>query len=165
MQIKKLVLALTVAFGFLQSSQAQSKVIVKSYAFSKEINYGKERKDPQGNIITRHDTAYFLYLEVAGNTKPVVTGVSYNSRIYDPAVYSVSAKEMVAGIKKGTNQKVTLSKGKTNSLWKIELNPVDNQKHKTSGTSKSMIVTGSIKNKPFKLTITKPVVLAPDIVG
>src|SRR3954467_13878757 len=143
MQIKKLILALVVSLCLLQSCQAQSKAIKKSYAFSKEIAHGKEQKDARGNPIERHDTAYFLYLEVAGSTKPVVTGVTYNFKAYDPAVYPVSAKEMVAGVKKTTGQKVVLSKGKTNSLWKIELNPVDNQKHKTSGASKSMIVTGT----------------------
>jgi hypothetical protein len=164
MNSKSGLLTLLVLFTFLQSCQAQSKNIRSAKAFAKEMAYGKEMKDLEGNTIDRRDTVYFIFLEVNGKSRPEVSTVLYNGKIFTASVHPVKEKEVVAGINKATDKKIVITKKASNSLWRAELSPTDTPK-KSDSTSKKMTIKGRVNNRPFILTIKKPILLAADIVG
>ena len=162
MNTKSSLAALLVLFSFLQSCHAQSKNIKNATAFAKAVAYGKEMRDLDGNTVARHDTAYFLYVEVKGHHQPQITSIEYNGRLFSGAVHPVTEKRIEAGINKSTGKKVFITTNSANSLWRIELNPPSSINKKTSN-SKKMIVKGRANNQPFTLTIKTVVLLEGDI--
>lgn len=161
---KPVILVLLAVVLFVQACQAQSKNIKNAWGFAKEMSYGKEIKDLEGNSITRRDTAYFFYIEVKGKNNLQIGNVLYNGGSFTASMHKVAEKETLVGINKATDKETIISKTSANSLWRVELTPGGMLNHHPT-KNKRMTLQGAINGRPFFYTIKSIVWLQPDIVG
>ena len=160
---KQTLLLLLLVTGLSEAAKAQSASVKKSWAFAKEMTYGRELRDFNGNPVAREDTAYFLYMETNGKNRPTINNISYRGRTFQAAVHPVTDAQVVAGTEAKTNKEIILKKGAANYLWLVELTPADGGV-KTSSKA-SMVVNGTIGKKPFTLRFQRLVLLLADIKG
>jgi hypothetical protein len=146
--------------------QAQSPYgIQKGYAFYKAVIHGALMIDDNGKPVNATDTVRFLYLESKGNVAPCIDSVFYGNRLYGATVFSAGKKSVEAGIKRKGAQRVMIPCTKGNSLWKVELIFVAEQKiYKSSNTNK-IIVKGKHAGRNISYTINTETELVADIVG
>lgn len=122
---------------FVLASCAQTKCTVKkAYAFYTVTIAGAAIADENGNIIPpKPQIARFIYLEMAGTKTPVIEKIIYDSVLYNSSIERVESKTIVPGETNTENAKHTIRIKKNNSLWKIELQPADENKLAKEGAT------------------------------
>jgi hypothetical protein len=152
-------LLLLFLFLFLNACSQTKSGIRKSYAFFQLSFPGNIPVDDNGNPMRGADTLRFVYMECSGNKAPAISSVQYNNRMYDAAVFPAGKTPATPGIKKGSNEKVVLKPAAGNSLWRIELTPIERK----AAPQKGMIIKGALNGRPFTSTIKKEIELEPEI--
>lgn len=131
--------------SFVLACYAQTKCAVKNaYAFYTVTIAGMAMADENGNtipptpLITR-----FIYIEWTGTKTPVVEKIVYDKMSYTASISAVDSNAVVPGESNPENAEHTIRIKKCNSLWKIDLQPADENKKAKEGASEISI---SLKN-------------------
>lgn len=131
--------------SFVFACFAQKKCAVKNaYAFYTVTIAGTAMADENGNtipptpLITR-----FIYIEWTGAKSPMVEKILYDKMFYTASITAVDSNTVVPGESNPENAEHTIRIKKCNSLWKIELQPADENKKAKEGASE---ITISLKN-------------------
>lgn len=140
----------------------QVRPVVKGYVFSQLINEGVNRVDENGNSTSAGlKTKIYIYLEVRGSGKPMVSQVRYNSKVFnDPTVYSITGVPAYVGSTAAGGKKIVLSPARGNHLWRIEFTITENQEKPLVATHPTILVKGSIDRRAFTIVLKNEVALA-----
>ena len=136
-------------FAIALSASCQSKSgIKKAYAFIEISNPGTIMMDDNGNPVKPNMIIHrFIYIENKGNTKPDIESVQYKNEILTVLVLPVNSSPEEAGKKKMNGEKILLNPAKGNTLWKLELQPLDPKKKINSASSVNKIIINEIKDR------------------
>lgn len=135
---------------------ACGQAVKKAYAFYVVQAPGNIQVDDDGKPLSGVDTVRFLYLEVAGNTEPVVNKVEYRGRVYDAAVHR-EPTGVTANPRKG--KQVVITFGPNTRLYRVELAEGIGR----SAYSTKMILRVLLNKKRFTVTVGEEVELEPEI--
>jgi hypothetical protein len=162
---KKYFILSSMLVGFFVSACAQMGTLVKAQAFYKLSFPGTVMRDIDGKEVDRGvDTVYQVYVEIKGNTRPVIDSVFIKGRPFTAVVYPLTKPEYAIGNRKSDERRVVLQPAKGNSLWRLEISPVPG----AARTKKSFVLVllkGRKAGKNLTYTITRLVELSPDIHG
>lgn len=151
--------------SFLCSLSACGQVtygIKKGYAFYKKSHPGTVMADDNGQVISPGvDTVHVLYLETTGRQMPVVDAATVNGNKFSAAVYPVTTLPVEVGRKKAGEELITLKQGKGNSLWKIELSPLENVSLRSKAIH-NIRIKGKFQGRPFSYGIQRETELRAD---
>lgn len=129
--------------------------IKKASAFYTVSVPGIQMVDENGNAIPpKADIVRFIYIECFGKTKPEIKTVLYNNKNLPATVTAVKEKTVIPGGDLGNNKDFKITANKSNSLWKIELQPqADNSM--PGQNCKSIIIKMKVKDKTCSFKLSK----------
>ncbi|MBS1754264.1 MAG: hypothetical protein R2765_05935 [Ferruginibacter sp.] len=141
-------------------SCAQTKCTVKkAYAFYTVTIAGAAIADENGNIIPpKPQINRFIYLEVTGTKEPVVERIMYDSILYKSTIERVVGNIVVPVETNSENAKYSIRVKKKNSLWKIELQPADENKLAKEGAT-DINISFKYSNKSCTYKIKEEILL------
>lgn len=157
--MKKIFLSI-LYFSFVFASCAQTKCAVKNaYAFYTVTIAGMAMADENGNIIPPTPlVTRFIYLEWTGKKAPDVEKILYDKMIYTAIITAVDSNNVVPGEPNAENAEYSIRIKKCNSLWKLELQPAEENKKAKEDASEISI---NLKNgdKPCNYILKKETLL------
>ena len=135
---------------------ACGQAVKKAYAFYVVQPPGNIPVDDDGKPLGGIDTLRFLYLEVAGNTEPIVSRAEYRGRVYDAAVHPEQSG-VIMNPKKGKD--IAIRFGPNSRLYRVEITEGIGR----SAYSSKMILRVLLNKKRFTVTVGQEVELEPEI--
>lgn len=124
---KLLLLSLSCCVLFLYACAQGSTRVYKVYAFVKITIPGMPMADKDGNRVNPEPVKeHFLYVETRGQQPPDFDMVYYNAAAFACTPVKVTDKKI--GIQKDNGEPVVLKTAKGNTLWQLELQPVNGAK-------------------------------------
>lgn len=101
----------------------------------------------------------FIYVESVGTKIPVVESVLFNNAAFKITLTRINGSRVVAGKNTTNGQDFILTTKKGNTLWKIELQPADENKIVMQGC-KNIIIKSKTAGRYCKLYCYKETELA-----
>ncbi len=163
--MKKIITIGTIFCCLLTTAYAQNKSNIKSIAAYFTVSIpGMQRVDENGNKINPIPFINrFLYVEVKGKAKPIFDTIYYNSSLYTYSIIVESNTNNI-GINKKYGMPIIIKATKGNTIWRIDLQPLNDKQKTVQANASSIIVKGKIEKIPFKVLLKYEIELStPDM--
>lgn len=99
--------------------------IKKAYAFYTVSMPGMAMADEHGNTIPpKPNISRFIYIEWCGVNNPKIEAVLYNNKLLTTSLTKVVGSSVTPGGDIGNNSNFKIATKKSNSIWKLELQPM-----------------------------------------
>ena len=142
--------------------QSTNKLIPNSYAFCKFSSPGNiisdEAGEPQPQVIQER----IIYLQIKGTSKPAIKKIKALNYLFSHSITPISNFPESPGINSISGKPVTMVKRKGYTLWRIDLQPMNDMKIPAHNL-KNYNINGSLNGNPFNIIIKKEVMLNPDM--
>lgn len=154
----KKIASLLLLFFVTLFTKAQVYKIQKAWAFVTESMPGRVMQDENGNTITPTPiTERFIFVETnyKGNIK--ADSVWYNDKLYKAEAVLIKETKHHAGVIYTNGNPFYIIPKKGNKLWRIDVQPANEQTIITAGVVKKIILKGRLGNTGFKQNISAEV--------
>lgn len=118
----------------MASSFAQVRCnIYKAQAYFTVSIPGVQMVDENGNPVPPiPQVDRFIYLESKGVSKPIIESVTYNGIFLKATAGKITGNTVSVGKKQDTQQPIILRAKKGNSIWRVDLQPVEDKPQDTN---------------------------------
>ena len=151
--MKTIVISIFLLVAAFTSIAQTSCYVKKAYAFYTVTIPGVQMADENGNPVPPKATIdRFIYIEWGGAKKPKIETVLYNNKALVATLTAVKGSSVIPGSDLNKNNNFKITAKKCNSLWKIELQPLEGNSMPVEDCKNIIIKTmGTAKTCAFKL--------------
>lgn len=129
--------------GFAQKNCS----IVNAYAFYNLTSPGMPMVDDKGNTVSLpQKITRFIYLEWNSIISPEVDKVVYDNKSYTAIASIIKSNKVIPGVPEDSNHEYSIIAKKCNTLWKLELQPINIEEIEKPGATSIIIFLKKDKN-------------------
>lgn len=143
------------------TTAAQNNCNIKiAYAFYTLSMPGMQMSDEHGNPIpAKVNINRFIYIECCGKADPEIETVLYNDTAIIATLIAVKSNSVIPGTDIDNNRKHTITKKKSNRLWKLELQPAGDNPMPAKDCG-NILIKLKVKGKSSSYQLLKETALA-----